>query len=164
MLRLPMSEKPCRKLPGVPESSPPARPRAFAHFRLFRDEAQAVEVHVRAARDGHQVLVAQAMALDPGLGAGDGASAPAGSRMERVSSNTSLMAAQMASLSTRIMSSTYLAGTGGRSRRPPASPRRRRRTARPAASMRSPARATGHRVGVDGSTPMIRTSGRRRLM
>jgi hypothetical protein len=33
--------------------------------------------------------------------------APAGSRMERVSSNTSLMAAQMASLSTRITSSTY---------------------------------------------------------
>jgi hypothetical protein len=35
------------------------------------------------------------------------ASAPAGSRMERVSSNTSLMAAQMASLSTTIISSTY---------------------------------------------------------
>ena len=34
------------------------------------------------------------------------ASAPAGSRIERVSSNTSLSAAQMASVSTRIMSST----------------------------------------------------------
>ena len=35
------------------------------------------------------------------------ASAPAGSRMERVSSKTSLIAAQMASLSTTIISSTY---------------------------------------------------------
>ena len=33
--------------------------------------------------------------------------APAGSRIERVSSNTSLIAAQMASLLTRMISSTY---------------------------------------------------------
>ena len=72
----------------------------LAQFRPLGDEAQAVEVHVGAAGDGHERASAHAMPRAPRLDAGN-ASAPAGSRIERVSSNTSLMAAHVASVSTR---------------------------------------------------------------
>ena len=96
-------------------------------------------------------LARSTQALAPAI-----ASAPAGSRIERVSSNTSLMAAQMASLSTRIISST-----SSRHRRkvsaptcltatPSAnSPTCASLTRRPAASERVIASAS------TGSTPMI---------
>ena len=47
---------------GEPELFGEERLASLAHFRALRDEAQAVEVHVGAAVDGDQALVAPALA------------------------------------------------------------------------------------------------------
>ena len=79
----------------------------LADLGALGDEAQTVEVHVRAACDA-VISVSPlscsrlAYSLAPAM-----ASAPAGSRMERVSWNTSLIAAHTASVSTSTISSTY---------------------------------------------------------
>jgi hypothetical protein len=77
----------------------------FAHFGALGHEAQAVEVHVGAAQNGRvglaPGLVFGHILLDGGHGQG-----PAGSTMLRVSTNTSLMAAHTASVSTVMYSST----------------------------------------------------------
>ena len=65
------------------------------------DEAQAVEVHVGAAGDRDVGLAVRRVRATYCLMAAT-PSAPAGSRMLRVSSKTSLMAAQTASVSTTI--------------------------------------------------------------
>ena len=79
-----------------------------------------VKVDAVAARGGHVILHGDtyddACAYAKQLGKEKGltfihpfaiANAPAGSKIERVSSNTSLIAAQVSSVSTRIISSTY---------------------------------------------------------
>ena len=99
---------------------------------------------------GDQRLAPHALRARVGLQPGD-PSAPAGSRIARVSSKTSLIAAQISSVSTTTISSTQLAARGGTSRRRPAAPRRRRRRGRRRSSTtRSPApQRPRHRVGVD---------------
>ena len=135
----------------------------LAHLGALGDEAQAVEIGVGAAGHRHQGLPAAPLrstyALAPAM-----ARAPAGSRMERVSSNTSLIAAQVSSVSTRMISSTScwhrrkvslptcFTATPSANR-----PTCARRTRRPALSERAMASES------TGCTPMIRISGRRRL-
>ena len=78
----------------------------LAELGALGDEAQAVEVHVRAAEDRRHAArsprdCAATQVFSPAT-----ASAPAGSMMLRVSSKTSLIAAQISSLVTRTTSST----------------------------------------------------------
>ena len=87
-------------------------------------------------------------------------SAPAGSRMLRVSSNTSLIAAQMASVSTRIISSTHF-----RARRKVSFPHGAHRDPvgeQPDVRQRDPPPGASERAMASesvGCTPITRTSG-----
>jgi hypothetical protein len=65
----------------------------FADFGPLGDEPEAVEVHVRAAQHRGQPRARRARPLDPTAQARH-RQAPAGSRMDRVSSNTSVPAAE----------------------------------------------------------------------
>ena len=76
----------------------------FAELGALGDEAQAIEVHVRAAQHRDEPLVAHAVRAPPTSSVPPRASAPAGSITVRVSSKMSLMAAQTSSLVTRTIS------------------------------------------------------------
>ena len=80
--------------------------RCLADLGALGDEAQPVEVHVRAAGDRDERLARSARVARRTASSPATPSAPAGSRIARVSSNTSLIAAQTASVSTTTNSST----------------------------------------------------------
>ena len=80
----------------------------LADFGALGDEAQPIEVHVRAAQHRDEpsrrvVPVRSTHARTPAT-----ASAPAGSMIDRVSSKMSLIAAQISSFDTRTISSTVV--------------------------------------------------------
>jgi hypothetical protein len=72
----------------------------LAELGALGDEAQAVEVHVRAAGDGHEGLALDLVLFATYCLIAATPSAPDGSRMLRVSWNTSLIAAHTSSVST----------------------------------------------------------------
>ena len=122
----------------------------LADLGLLGDEAQAVEVGVGAARRPRPASCRARRARSTQALAPATASAPAGSSTTRVSSNTSLIAAHISSVSTSTMSST--------------SSRQRRNVSSPTCFTATPSanrpdlvehdalpglQRAGHRVGVD---------------
>ena len=79
----------------------------LAQLGALGDEAQPVEVHVGAAGDRDVRAVLRPVPRDPRLDAGDRRARRPARGSERVSSNTSFNAAQIASVSTSTISSTY---------------------------------------------------------
>ena len=162
--RLPSSRQNSRKLPGrsgmvtastasrcSPSSARSATKRSRSKFMLA---PQAMATYVRFF-----VRCRATHAFTPAI-----ASAPAGSRMERVSSKTSFSAAQMASVSTRTISSTYC-----RTRRNVSLPTCF--TATPSANRPTCASLTRRPASIEraiasessGCTPITLTSGRTRF-
>ena len=94
----------CPARSGISTASSASRSRA--DVGALGDVAQAVEVHVGAAVDRHQPLVAAAARARRTASWPATASAPAGSGIERVSSKMSWIAAQISSVSTSTISST----------------------------------------------------------
>ena len=80
----------------------------LAELGAFGDEAQAVEVHVRAAQHGDEPLVLRTPSRATHVFSPATPSAPAGSMIVRVSSKMSLMAAHTSSFVTRTISSTVV--------------------------------------------------------
>ena len=78
----------------------------FADLGALGDEAQAIEVHVGAAGDRNQRLALQFLARRVRLHAGDRQRAGGLEDRPRVLAKTSLIAAQIASVSTSTISST----------------------------------------------------------
>ena len=91
---------------AAPESSPPGSPRAARPARRARPRSAGGRSSCWRRRRSPPACCPRTRRRSTQALAPATASAPAGSRIERVSSNTSLMAAQMSSLSTRTISST----------------------------------------------------------
>ena len=97
----------CRKLPRpLRDRHREQRLAVLADLGALGDEAQAVEVGVGAGGDRDQRLAARAVCARPRPWRRRPRARPAGSRTARVSSNTSLIAAQISSVSTSTISST----------------------------------------------------------
>jgi len=96
-----------------------------AHLGAFRDEAQPVEIRVRAGGDGDELLSAHSGFFDVGLGTRDRKRAGGLENRARVLEHV-LDRAQIWSVSTRITPSRSSC-TGGRSLRRPVLRRRHRR-------------------------------------
>ena len=94
----------CRAARG---SSPRASPRAARPARRARRRSAAGRNSCWRRRRWRRTCGPSSGAARPTPSRRRSASAPAGSRIERVSSKTSFIAAQMASVSTRTISSTY---------------------------------------------------------
>ena len=92
--------------------TPNMRLARFADLRALGDEAQPIEVHVRAAQDRDEPRARGSRCAPPTPAGPATASAPAGSMIDRVSSKTSLIAAQISSFDTRTISSTVACTIG----------------------------------------------------
>ena len=120
--------------PAARGSSPRASPRAARRARRARRRSAGGRSSCWRRRRPRRASRRARRAARPTPSRPRRASAPAGSSIARVSSNTSLIAAQISSVSTSTTSSTSCAARRNVSRADLASPRRRRRTARRASS------------------------------
>ena len=105
--RAPSAAQNARNAPGtLGDRDRQQRLAPFAELGALGHETQPIEVHVGAAQHGGQPLPAHVLASPRSDFSPASASAPAGSAIVRVSSKMSLIAAQISSLVTRMISLT----------------------------------------------------------